>query len=257
MNFKNERVQIVYEDSEILICRKPSGLAVQNASFGKPDLESMARTYLMEKYGKANPYLAVIHRLDQPVQGLVAFALTQKAAAFLSAQLQDGRMQKEYQAVVCGRLPEKSGTLVHYLKKEPAGNCSRAVQKGTPGAKRAELSYHVRKEQDGMALVKIQLKTGRHHQIRVQMAAVGAPLYGDAKYNPAVKMPAHKNAAHNPGEVRARPHSSAADGESVRQNAAQHHTETLALCADRLAFFHPTSGKKLEFTTVPEGFPME
>ncbi|SDG60411.1 RluA family pseudouridine synthase [Marvinbryantia formatexigens] len=211
---------IIYEDKQLLVCRKPAGLAVQNASFGRMDLESMVRNYLMEKSGKPNPYLGVVHRLDQPVQGLLVFAKTPAAAAALSAQVQDGRMTKEYLAVVCGKLPEKEGELVHFLKKEPAGNCSRAVGEKTPGAKRAELSYRVLAEADGRALVRIKLKTGRHHQIRVQMVACGAPLYGDAKYNPGAQR-----------------------------------GERLALCADRLSFVHPAGGKRVEFTCRPDNFP--
>ena len=211
---------IIYEDKQLLVCRKPAGLAVQNASFGRMDLESMVRTYLMEKYEKANPYVGVVHRLDQPVQGLVVFAKTPSAAAQLSAQVQDGRMKKEYLAVVCGRPPQTEGTLIHYLKKEPTGNCSRAVPQKTPGAKRAELDYRVLAETEGRALVKINLHTGRHHQIRVQMAESGAPLYGDAKYNPLAQR-----------------------------------GEQIALCASRLAFTHPTTGKEIEFFCQPVGFP--
>lgn len=212
--------EIIYEDNQLLVCKKPSGLAVQNASFGKKDLESMVRTYLMEKTGKANPYLGVVHRLDQPVQGLVVFAKTPGAAASLSAQVQDGRMKKEYLAVVCGDLPGREGTLVHYLKKELSGNCSRAVPEKTAGAKKAILHYKVMEERANSSLVKIELQTGRHHQIRVQMAACGAPLYGDAKYNPAARR-----------------------------------GENIALCANRLKFVHPVNGKVLEFTCEPSGFP--
>ena len=108
---------IIYEDRQILVCRKPSGLAVQNASFGKKDLESILKTYLAEKEGRSNPYLGIIHRLDQPVQGLVVFAKDPKSAAALSRQVQDGRMKKYYRAVICGIPEEKEGTLVHFLKK--------------------------------------------------------------------------------------------------------------------------------------------
>lgn len=213
-------IEIIYEDRQILVCHKPAGLAVQNASFGRRDMESMARTYLAEKGGRANPYLGVVHRLDQPVQGLVMFAKTPKAAASLSAQVQDGRMKKEYLAVVCGRMPRKRDTLCHYLKKDGRTNLSRIVEKETPGAKRASLSYEVLGEQGDFSLVKIYLETGRHHQIRVQMAAAGAPLYGDMKYNPAAQS-----------------------------------GQTLALCASRLELFHPADGRRMSFFTEPTGFP--
>lgn len=210
-------LDIIYEDAQLLVCHKPAGLAVQNASFGRQDLESMLRTYLMETHGRANPYLGTVHRLDQPVQGLVVFAKTQKAAASLSKQAQDGRMKKEYLAIVCGQLPEKEGTLIHYLKKEASGNRSCVVSEKTPGAKRAVLFYHVLKEHDHMALVQIHLQTGRHHQIRVQMAAVKAPLYGDTKYNSAAL----------PGQQ-------------------------IALCANCLEFIHPATGKRLHFEVEPK-----
>lgn len=211
--------ELIYEDPHILICRKPAGMAVQSASLGRRDLESMLRTYLMESGRGANPYLGVVQRLDQPVQGLVVFAKTPRAAASLSAQAQDGRMEKEYLAVVCGHLPQEEGTLIHYVKKESA-NYSRPAPEGTPGAKRAALSYRVLKRREADELVRIRLQTGRHHQIRVQMAAMGAPLYGDQKYNPA-----------------------ALKGQQI------------ALCASRLSFVHPAREERMEFTVQPEGFP--
>lgn len=208
-------LKIIYEDKDLLVCEKPVGLAVQNASFGKKDLESMVRTYLAESSGRANPYLGIVHRLDQPVQGLLIFAKTQKAAADLSRQVQDGTMQKEYQAVVCKKLPQREGTLEHYLKKDMKKNISAAVQKTIPGAKRAVLDYKVLKETEDGQLVQIRLHTGRHHQIRVQMAAAGAPLYGDRKYNP------------------------------------QASEEGLALCAHHLTFRHPAEGRVMEFFCQP------
>lgn len=270
-------LDIIYEDDQILVCRKPAGLAVQSASFGRRDLESMARTYLMEKNGKANPYLGVVHRLDQPVQGLVAFAVTPRAAASLSTQLQDGRMKKEYCAVVCGRLPQESGVLVNYLKKEPSGNCSRTAAKGTPGAKRAELSYRVLRECDGLSLVKIILKTGRHHQIRVQMAAAGAPIYGDGKYG-AAGVPTYGDGKYGTagapiyGDVKygnvgapiygdgkyGTAGTPAREGETDGPHGAGggRNPHTLALCADRLEFFHPVTGKLLCFAAEPRDFPI-
>lgn len=208
---------VIYEDASILVCRKPAGMAVQNASVSRMDLDSMARAYLTEQGGMSNPYLAVVHRLDQPVEGLVVFAKTQTAAASLSAQLQDGRMKKEYLAAACGHFEKASGTLVHFLKKEPACNRSAVVPEKTPGAKKAVLDYEVLREENGLSYLKIQLKTGRHHQIRAQTAAAGAPLFGDQKYNPSAK----------PGQ-------------------------RLALAASRLEFIHPATGKKMSFSAEPE-----
>ena len=213
---------MIYEDRHMIVCRKPSGLAVQNASFGKKDLESILKTYLFEKEGKTNPYLGVIHRLDQPVQGLVVFAKNAKSAAALSTQVQDGRMKKYYKAVVCGSLTEKEGTLVHFLKKNGKTNCSEAVSEKTVGAKKATLQYRVLEEKDAQSLLEIEWFTGRHHQIRVQMAAAHMPLAGDQKYNP---------------------------------NAER--GEQIALCAYRLQLLHPATGKQMTFTCEPEGGAFE
>lgn len=209
---------IIYEDLHILVCRKPAGLAVQNASFGRKDLESMLKTYLFEKEGKANPYLGIIHRLDQPVQGLVVFAKNPKGAAALSAQVQDGRMKKYYRAVTCGIPKTKEERLVNYLKKNSRTNLSECVSEKVQGAKKAELYYHVLEEKDNYALLEVELFTGRHHQIRVQMAKNQTPLYGDQKYN--------KNAQKG---------------------------EQIALCASRLEFYHPATGKKMQYDCKPEG----
>ena len=209
---------IIYEDLHILVCRKPAGLAIQNASFGRKDLESMLKTYLFEKDGKANPYLGIIHRLDQPVQGLVVFAKNPKSAAALSAQVQDGRMKKYYRAVTCGIPKKKEERLVNYLKKNSRTNLSECVSEKVQGAKKAELYYHVLEEKDNYALLEIELFTGRHHQIRVQMAKNQTPLYGDQKYN--------KNAQKG---------------------------EQIALCASRLEFYHPATGKKMQYDCKPEG----
>ena len=209
---------IIYEDLHILVCRKPAGLAVQNASFGRKDLKSMLKTYLFEKDGKANPYLGIIHRLDQPVQGLVVFAKNPKSAAALSAQVQDGRMKKYHRAVTCGIPKKKEERLVNYLKKNSRTNLSECVSEKVQGAKKAELYYHVLEEKDNYALLEIELFTGRHHQIRVQMAKNQTPLYGDQKYN--------KNAQKG---------------------------EQIALCASRLEFYHPATGKKMQYDCKPEG----
>ena len=209
---------IAYEDSHLCVCHKPSGLAVQNASFGRKDLESILKTYYFEQTGKPNPYLGIVHRLDQPVQGLIVFARNPKSAASLSAQVQDGRMKKYYYAVTCG-IPEKdSDRLIHYLKKNGKTNLSEVVSPKTVGAKKAELQYRILNKKGGLALAEIELFTGRHHQIRVQMASNGTPLYGDQKYNPKAQK-----------------------------------GERIALCAYRLQFIHPATGKKMEFTVQPSG----
>ena len=202
---------IIYEDRSVIVVRKPAGIAVQSASFGQKDLESMLKTRLFEKEGKAAPYLGIVHRLDQPVQGLVVFAKDPKSCASLSTQIQSGKMCKEYLAVVCGQAKEQD-ELVHFLKKDPRTNLSQTAEKGDKNAKKALLSYRLLEQREDLALIRISLKTGRHHQIRVQMKAAGLPLYGDQKYNPMAQK----------GEM-------------------------IALCAAHLEFDHPGTGKRMRF----------
>ena len=213
---------ILYEDKEIIVCHKAAGIAVQSARIGMPDMESTLKNYLVAKNPGKMPYLGVVHRLDQPVQGLVVFARNPGSAASLSAQAQNGCMKKYYQAVTCGIPEKKSDRLIDYLKKNGKTNLSEVVSSKTAGAKKAELQYHILKEKEQMALAEIELFTGRHHQIRVQMAANGTPLYGDQKYNPQAKK----------GEM-------------------------IALCAHRLQFIHPATGKRMEFTVQPSGSAFE
>lgn len=215
-------LNIIYEDAQMIVCHKPSGLAVQNASFEKKDLESIVRNYLAEKNGNGVPYLGVIHRLDQPVQGLTVFAKDSKSAASLSAQVQDGRMKKYYLAVTSAVPEKKEADLEHYLKKDGRTNTSSVVNKGVAGGKKAILHYRVLEESENCALMEIELFTGRHHQIRVQMAAAGAPLLGDHKYNP-------KGDEHN----------------------------MIGLCANRLVLIHPKNGKKMEFSCDAQGSVFE
>lgn len=187
-----EKPEILYEDTQILVCVKPSGFPVQTRNAGTMDLEHYLKNHLLrqtaptpQKGIRRPPYLAIIHRLDQPVRGILVFAKTPSAAQKLNKQMQNGGFTKEYEALVCGSLPAISGTLVNYLIKDGTTNTSRICAKDTPGAKRAELSYKVlsTNPEQNLSVVRIQLKTGRHHQIRVQMAGAGAPLWGDNKYN--------------------------------------------------------------------------
>ena len=221
----NIKDRILYEDKDILVCHKPAGLAVQNARIGAMDLESMLKNYISTKNPGKMPYLAVVHRLDQPVEGILVFALNQKAAASLSSQMAGKDASKKYLAVT-DRIPENTeGILEDYLKKEPKGNVSSVVSKGTKGAKKARLAYKVleifqdqRTGTGKRVFVEIHLETGRHHQIRVQMSNAGMPLLGDRKYNPE-----------------------------------DHSKFTLGLCAVSLSFRHPENEKKMEFQIIPEG----
>ncbi len=224
MNYK-----IIYEDNDIIVCHKMAGLPVQTGKIGSIDLVSELKNYL-QKPGK-EPYLGVVHRLDQPVEGVLVFAKNQAAAAGLSKQLTIGCMNKCYYAVVQGVPKEDKSTLTDYLLKDNKTNSSKVVKGSqiTKDAKEAKLNYtqirEVSEQEQTYTLVKIDLLTGRHHQIRVQMANANLPLLGDKKYG------------------------------SVNSNKL---SETLgvknvALCAYKLEFIHPVTKKKQEFKIVPEG----
>ena len=226
---------ILFEDKDIIVCRKPAGVAVQNARIGAMDLESCLKNYLAVKTGgRSVPYLAVVHRLDQPVEGVLVFGKTPKAAKELSAQISAGKMEKIYLAVTYEQPKteentEKSSCMIleDYLKKDGKTNTSSVVSANTPGAKVARLSYEILDSAEDKIsgrkkwLLKIHLDTGRHHQIRVQMAHAGLPLAGDRKYGTG--------------------------------NSAGAGNVSLALCAASLTFFHPVTGKRMKFETKPEG----
>ena len=211
----------LYEDDELLVIKKDAGTPVQAGKMRIMDLEGIIKRELYMRNPKGGePYLGIVHRLDQPVEGVMVFAKNQKAAAALSKQVTDGTMKKHYLALVCGKPSEKEGTLVDYIQKDGRSNTSKVVPKGTKDATRSELNYKVLKENEETALLEIELLTGRHHQIRVQMANAGWPLYGDTKYNPAF--------AETTGYVQT------------------------ALCAYKLSFVHPRTGKRMEFSIEPD-----
>lgn len=219
-------LSILYEDDDILVAVKPPGLESQASRSFEPDMVSEIRKHINKlstnpSTGGKPPYVGVVHRLDKPVGGVMVYAKNQKAAASLSRQVQERSLQKTYQAVCCGKLVDNQGVYVDYLWKNGKENVSRIVDKSVDGAKRGELSYRVlaEKETDGetVSLVEIDLKTGRHHQIRVQMAGHGTPLWGDAKYGNKVL------------------------------------GRKLALWAVTLRFCHPVLGRQMEFSSRPEG----
>lgn len=228
-------MEIIYEDGQILVCKKEAGLPVQSGRVQTMDLESMLRNHLRENHhdGK-EPYLGIVHRLDQPVEGLLVFAKTKKAAASLSAQVQDGRMEKIYLAVAAissGKLREE-GVLENWLVRDNRTNSSRIVEKKIAGAKSARLKYEILQRRGipgggEEALVQIRLFTGRHHQIRVQMAGAGMPLVGDRKYGP----------------------SAATEKEMTEKKKKI----SLALCARTIRFIHPATGRRMEFHCEPSG----
>ena len=221
---------ILYEDEDLLVCHKPAGFPVQSRRMGTMDLESLLRNYLAGKGEQA--YVAVIHRLDQPVQGILVFAKNKESAAKLNQQIQQGKMEKWYKAVVCGKPVDNHGVYVDYLRQNQGENRSEIVDKSAAGSKRAELSYTAEAstercdagESREYSLVRIRLITGRHHQIRVQFSGHGTPLYGDDKYG---------------------------------EKTAPGQPDLLALCAFRLSFPHPVTGKRMEFEMEPSGGAFE
>lgn len=191
MERKIENVEVLYEDGQVLVVVKPVGVAAQSSGTLAQDMVSLIKNYLVAK--KKKTYVGVVHRLDTPVSGIMVFAKTKEAAANLSQQVSERKIQKKYYALVCGQFDfsvdnfSKSRKMVDYLVKDEKLNLSRIASPDEKGAKKAELEYQVlkTKEMDGeiVSLVEITLHTGRHHQIRVQMAGAGHPLVGDRKYN--------------------------------------------------------------------------
>ena len=214
---------ILYDDKDIIVCRKRPGIATQTSRLGEPDMLSILKNYLKSSY------IGLVHRLDQPVEGILVFGKTKEAAAELSIQNMGDAMSKKYYAVV---MPEEmikaEAVLVDFLVKNGRENTSRVADKGVKDARRSELSYKVVKtlqQEDGRrtALVRVQLKTGRHHQIRVQMANAGMPLLGDGKYG----------------------------SEKSKCLSSDMGIKNVALCAYNLEFVHPKTGKKMSFMIEP------
>ena len=165
MWIKDIRDYILYEDKDILVCHKPAGLAVQNARVGSMDMESLLKNYIAQKVPGKMPYLGIIHRLDQPVEGVLVFALNPKAAADLSRQMTAGKIKKTYLAVTEGTVKVKSAKLVDWLKKDGRTNSSAVVEGGTSGAKKAILSYEVletwKNKEDAQKLADLMIKIGK------------------------------------------------------------------------------------------------
>lgn len=176
-------MEILYEDNHVIVVLKPQNVPSQADSSGDKDMLSMVKEYIKEKYNKpGNVYVGLVHRLDRPTGGIMVFAKTSKAASRLSEQFKNKEAEKTYFAVVKGTLKTKQSKLVNYLLKDEKNNLVKVVPMATAGAKRAELDYTVLEEKQGMSLLKIKLETGRGHQIRVQLATIGNPIFGDQKY---------------------------------------------------------------------------
>jgi 23S rRNA pseudouridine1911/1915/1917 synthase len=176
-------LDILYEDNHCLAVNKPARLPTAGDESGDLPLLERARDYLREKYQKpGNVFVGLVHRLDRPVSGVVLFARTSKAAARLSDQFRRGTVTKTYQTVVEGRPPRAEAELVDWLLKDEARNIVRRVPAGTRDAKESVLRYRVLRSLGSLTLVEITPVTGRSHQIRVQLAGIGTPIYGDVKY---------------------------------------------------------------------------
>lgn len=176
-------MNVVYEDNHIIIVNKQSGEIVQGDKTGDTPLSDIVKQYIKEKYNKpGNVFLGVVHRLDRPVSGLVVFAKTSKALSRLNEMFRTGDVHKTYWAIVKKNDIAPEATLIDWLTRNERQNKSYAHNREVPGAKKAVLSYKVRSMSDNYMLLEVRLMTGRHHQIRCQLAHMGCPIKGDLKY---------------------------------------------------------------------------
>ncbi|REG88173.1 RluA family pseudouridine synthase [Winogradskyella sediminis] len=176
-------LQVIYEDNHIIVVNKRAGDIVQGDKTGDKPLSEVVKSYLKDKYKKeGNVYLGVVHRLDRPTTGIVMFSKTSKALPRLNKLFAEKTAKKTYWAIVKNEPPKTNGTLIHWLKKNPKNNKSTAFKKEIEGSKKAILHYKVIKTLNNFFVLEIDLETGRHHQIRVQLASIGCPIKGDLKY---------------------------------------------------------------------------
>lgn len=174
---------VVYEDNHIIIVNKTASEIVQGDKTGDMPLSETVKQYLKEKYQKpGNVFIGVTHRLDRPVSGLVVFAKTSKALSRLNDMFKNGEVKKTYWAVVKNKPPQEEATLTHWLLRNEKQNKSYASDKEKPGSKKAILNYKLIAASDNYYLLEVDLQTGRHHQIRCQLAKMGCPIKGDLKY---------------------------------------------------------------------------
>lgn len=178
-----ETLQVIYEDNHLIVINKRSGDIVQGDKTGDAPLSDVVKDYIAKKYDKPGAvFLGTVHRLDRPTSGIVIFARTSKALPRLNKMFAERETQKTYWALVKNRPSEESGTLTHFLKRNPKQNKSYAHTKEVPDSKKAILDYRVIKKLKTFYLLEINLHTGRHHQIRAQLTAIGCPIKGDLKY---------------------------------------------------------------------------
>ena len=210
------KLDVLYEDNHIIVVEKKPNILSQSDITGNIDMLTMVKDYIKEKYNKpGNVYIGLVHRLDRPVGGVMVFARTSKAAKRLNEQIKKHEFNKTYVAVLDGKLKNNEDTLINYLYKDEKKGVSRVVEKDFAGSKRCELNYEVVDYSEDKTIVKINLVTGRHHQIRLQFAHLGYPLYGDQRYG-------NKN------------------------------NEQIRLWAYKLEFNHPVTKEKLIFKSLPK-----
>ncbi len=179
------KLKVIFEDNHIIVVEKKPNIPSQSDKTGDMDMLTLVKQYIKEKYQKpGNVYLGLVHRLDRPVGGVMIFAKTSKAASRLSNQVREKVFKKKYLAVVDGRFKEKEGSLEDYLYKNERNNISKVVNKDKKNAKLAKLDYKelAYNQVKNLSLLEINLHTGRHHQIRVQLANAGHSIFGDQKY---------------------------------------------------------------------------
>lgn len=176
-------LQVLYEDNHLIVVNKRPGDIVQGDKTGDTPLSEVVKDYIKDKYNKpGNVYLGVVHRLDRPTSGIVVFARTSKALPRLNQLFKDRDAKKTYWAIVKNMPPKEEDSLVHYLKRNPKQNKSYAHIKEIPESKKAILDYKIIQKMNNYFLLEVELHTGRHHQIRSQLSAIGCPIKGDLKY---------------------------------------------------------------------------
>ncbi len=212
-----EDLIILHEDNHIIVVLKPQNIPSCEDESKDKDMLTIIKEYIKQKYNKqGNVYLGLVHRLDRPTGGVMVFAKSSKAASRLSEQLRSGDFEKRYFAVLMGVPKEEKATLTHYMKKNAINNVVYICPPTVAGAKFAELEYKVLEKNEDLSLVDVRLHTGRSHQIRVQMNAIGTPVYGDMRYG----------------------------GEKAKKGY-------LALWAYYLSFSHPVSKERMVFRLQP------
>ena len=178
-----DNLQILHEDNHIIVVNKRIGDIVQGDKTGDKPLSEVVKEYIKEKYNKpGDVFLGVVHRLDRPTTGIVVFARTSKALTRLNELFSNRETQKTYWAIVKNKPEKEQDTLVHFLKRKEKNNTSKAYLKEVPESKKSSLDYKIIKTLDNYFALEINLHTGRHHQIRAQLAAIGCPIKGDLKY---------------------------------------------------------------------------